>query len=324
MKRTLVSLAAASLCDRAKEPIDLVGAISPSPQRQSFVALVPPDDNAWWAEQLRAPVGLEPGDTPLFRGELGTLDCGYTFKPSRPPVVEWPRRTGKASWLNAGATIEPGLIGFDRGSPDGDMTVYGKWEDGKLQIVENVKTGPGTPFFKVDDSYWRSISPHHGRETMRISEDGQLTAKAQAPYFWHPSGSMGEDAVCEIVQTDNSRQTWQHDETGRITTTGAEDPHPGPRWALVGFPGEALMWEHHCSDGGLTATEAGASCPWCGATEFGSLRAILDKAATDAMQDVLDRAEVERINLTGARYRESVRLSPMGSEPWDFAAGECS
>jgi hypothetical protein len=79
-----------------------------------------------WSE-LAKPAQLEPGDTPLFRGELGTLDCGYTFKPTRPPV----------------------LVGVDMGSGR-DVGVTGRWVGDKLEVIEHVRTGPGTPFARVE------------------------------------------------------------------------------------------------------------------------------------------------------------------------------
>lgn len=68
-----------------------------------------------------------------------------------------------------------------------------------------------------------------------------------------------------------------------------------------------------------------------GAAEFNAMqdvyRDLLDTGTGAYRQfydDEADRAEIERINITGARYRESVRLDALGTLPWDHAAGESS
>lgn len=71
--------------------------------------------------------------------------------------------------------------------------------------------------------------------------------------------------------------------------------------------------------------------PALGAAEFNAMQDVyrdLVDTGTGAYRlsydEQADRAEIERINMTGARYRESVRTTPHGAEPWDHPAGECS
>lgn len=215
IRKTPVHLAALYAC--GAKPDDVVRAEPARP----FVVVVPSEPD--WIERLRAPTDLDPDGEPLIPGELGTLDCGYAFKTSRPPVVEWPRRTGKASWLNAGATIEPRMVGVDMGSPDGDMAVYGKWEDGKLHVVERVKTGPGTPFarlgYRGQEDFGRQIGdavlrrePKNQRMARQLSAMAETAHAAGLPiarngepadpeHFGTVSFQALSDAIMDMVRT---------------------------------------------------------------------------------------------------------------------------
>lgn len=174
-----------------------------------------------------------------------------------------------------------------------------------------------------------------------------------------PRGSMGEEVEPPIVLLGSDPGDRCHDavelygfvQDGIVTVTGERQfpyrvdhtlPHVHPR-----DPGEpfvihvepdyqADLLRQLMGKADAIAQEAceypyGFPVHAVGAAEFNAMQDVyrdLFDTGTGAfrlsLSEEADRLEIERINMTGARYRESVRLTPHGSEPWDQAAGECS